>query len=100
MVTEVDAYYNYDKQGNLLPQGAPVERRFGFSSYEFYAQDAWRIKPNLTVTYGLRYSLYSPPWETNGLQVAPSISMNELFQRAVGQHAQRYPLQPGSSDHL
>ncbi|MBP1598665.1 MAG: hypothetical protein H6Q05_4042 [Acidobacteria bacterium] len=80
MVTEVDAYYNYDKQGNLLAQGDPVQRRFGFSSYEFYAQDAWRIRPNLTVTYGLRYSLYSPPWETNGLQVAPSINMNELFE--------------------
>ena len=66
MVTQVNAVYNYDKQGNLLPQGAPVVRRFGFSSYEFYAQDAWRMKPNLTVTYGLRYSLYSPPWETNG----------------------------------
>ena len=81
MVTTVQAIYNYDKQGNLLPQGAPVDRRFGFSTYEFYAQDAWRIKPNLTITYGLRYSLYSPPWETNGLQVAPSISMNELFQK-------------------
>ena len=29
-------------------------------------------KPSLTLTLGLRYSLFSPPWETNGLQVIPN----------------------------
>jgi hypothetical protein len=26
----------------------------------FYAQDAWRMRKNLTITYGVRYELYSP----------------------------------------
>ena len=35
------------------------------------------------MTAGVRYSLYSPPYETNGLQVAPSVSMGQWFdQRA------------------
>jgi hypothetical protein len=80
-VTEVDATYNYDKQGNLLAQGAPLQRHFGVDEYEFYAQDAFRIKPNLTLTYGLRYELMSPPWETTGLQVAPNINMGQWFQQ-------------------
>jgi hypothetical protein len=74
MVTEDDATYNYLKNGSVLPQGAPVSRHFAFDGYEMYAQDSWKMKPNLTVTFGLRYSLFSPPWETNGLQVATTDS--------------------------
>ena len=37
------------------------------------------------VTAGLRYGLYSPPYEVNGLQVAPTISMGQWFdERAAG----------------
>jgi|HubBroStandDraft_6_1064221.scaffolds.fasta_scaffold05832_2 hypothetical protein len=79
MVTEDDATYNYLKNGNVLAQGAPVTRHFAFDSYEFYAQDQWKVKPNLTVTYGLRYSLFPAPWETNGLQVSPSPDLGSWF---------------------
>ena len=71
MVTEDDATYNYLKSGSVLAQGAPVTRHFAVDSYELYAQDSWKVRPNVTITYGVRYSLSSPPWETNGLQVAP-----------------------------
>jgi hypothetical protein len=81
IVSEVNAVYNYDKSGNLLPQGAPVARHFATNGYEFYVQDAFRWKPNFTVTYGLRYQLFSPPWETNGLQVAPSFSLGQFFNQ-------------------
>lgn len=71
---------NYDREGNLLPVGQPVERKYASDEYEFYVQDSWQLRPNLTVTAGLRYSLFSPPYEVNGLQVAPSISMGEWFE--------------------
>jgi hypothetical protein len=72
MVSDIVANYNYDKSGQVLPSGAPVKRNYGLDWYEFYAQDSWRIKPNLTVTYGLRWSLFPPPWEVNGLQASPT----------------------------
>jgi hypothetical protein len=71
IVSEVDATFNFDKNGTALPQGAPLRRRFAADEYEFYVQDSYRVKPNLTITYGLRYSLFSPPWETNGTEVTP-----------------------------
>ena len=79
MVNQVNAQFNFNKNGTALAQGAPVTRRFADDGYEMYAQDSWKIKPNLTVTYGLRYSLFSPPWETNGLQVSPNVSLTDWF---------------------
>jgi len=85
LVAEVDAQYNFQRDGTALPEGAAVKRRFAQNYYEFYGQDTWKIRPNLTLTYGLRYSLFSPPWETNGLQVAPTISLSNWFnQRRAG----------------
>jgi hypothetical protein len=72
MVSDVVGNYNYNKSGNVLAAGAPVNRDYGLNWYEFYGQDAWRVKPNVTVTYGLRWSLFPPPWEVNGLQASPT----------------------------
>ncbi len=72
MVSDVVANYNYDKSGALLDVGTPIKRKYGLNWYEFYAQDAWRVKSNLTITYGLRWSMFPPPWEVNGYQASPT----------------------------
>ncbi|MBV9762314.1 MAG: carboxypeptidase regulatory-like domain-containing protein [Acidobacteriaceae bacterium] len=83
MVTLVNANYNYQRNGQPLSQGTPVSRNFAEDAYEMYVQDIWKIKPNFTATVGLRYSLFSPPWETNGLEVTPTINLgNWLTDRA------------------
>jgi hypothetical protein len=33
--------------------------------HEFYGQDEWRARSNLTLYYGLRYSLFRRPYDTN-----------------------------------
>ena len=40
---------------------------FGLRMWEtgFFAQDAWRASNRLTVTYGLRHEMQSPPYEVN-----------------------------------
>jgi hypothetical protein len=74
---------NYNKDGTPQAAGSPVSREIATDEYEWYIQDAWQLRPNLTVTAGLRYSLYSPPYETNGLQVAPTVSMGQWFDQRV-----------------
>ena len=83
MVSDVRANYNFDKSGNKIAEGAPIKRDYGLNWYEFYGQDSWRIRPNLTVTYGLRWSLFPPPWEVNGFQAGPTTSVGKFFDQNV-----------------
>jgi len=77
---EITSTFNQDKTGTVIPQGAFVPRNFKGNEAEFYAQDSWRIKPNLTITGGLRYTLLQPPYEIHGNQAAPSISMSDFLK--------------------
>ncbi|MBP1606578.1 MAG: Outer rane receptor for ferrienterochelin and colicin, partial [Acidobacteria bacterium] len=79
VVSSATGQYNYDRDGGILPEGQPATRRWAMNEYEFYVQDSWQVRENLTVTGGVRYSLASPPWEVNGLQVAPTESLGERF---------------------
>jgi hypothetical protein len=78
----IDANYNQLKTGPLS-LGALVPRHFKGNEIEFYGQDAWRVTPNLTVTYGLRYSLLQPPYETSGNQVTVFPNINSFFNNRV-----------------
>jgi hypothetical protein len=91
VVSEGNGQYNYDREGNILPVGDPARRNYAMNEYEFYAQDSWRLGDKLTINGGLRYSLASPPWETNGLQVAPNVSLGERFAQRQRMMAQGIP---------
>lgn len=79
ILSEVVSRINQDKNGNLIPGGAMVPRHFKNFESEFYVQDAWRLRHNLTVTGGLRYSLLQPPYESHGEQVQPTVSTDQWF---------------------
>ena len=36
------------------------------STIEAFAQDEWRFRPNITISYGMRFSRYGQPWDGNG----------------------------------
>ena len=36
--------------------------------YSLYINDSWKIKPNLTLNYGLAWGVQMPPYEQNGVQ--------------------------------
>ena len=73
--------FNFNADGSLLALGTGVGREFATEEYEFYAQDLWRLTPALTITLGLRYSLNTPVYEADGLQVKPDVSLGDYFER-------------------
>jgi hypothetical protein len=83
--------YSYTKSGNALAIGAPRVRNFATNEYAGYISDSWRMNPGLTLTYGLRYENDTPPWETNGLQVAPTFSLQDFWAQRLGGAAAGIP---------
>ena len=86
--SQYTANYNYDLSGNVLPTGSVIDRNFATEEYDVYGQDSWRITPDLTFNFGLRYSLSRPVYETEGYQIRPSIPLGEYFDRRLQSAAQ------------
>jgi len=79
----ISAYYLQDKSGPIA-SGALVPRHFKANEVEFYGQDVWHATPNLTLTFGLRYTLLQPPYESTGNQVSATPALGDFFlQRAA-----------------
>jgi len=53
---------------NPLPLGTNLTSDDNLKAYYFYGQDTWRLRPSLTLTYGLAYGWQTPPQEKLGRQ--------------------------------
>lgn len=81
--SQYTASFTYGHDGKLLPLGSASTREFATQGYEGYVQDIWKVKSNITLTYGLRYSLWHPVYERQGFEVQPSIPLGEYWDRRV-----------------
>jgi hypothetical protein len=84
LINQYGATYNFGKSGQAIPFGQPVAVDFASREYEVYAQDTFKWKHNVTVTYGVRYSIFSPPYEKNGVQVVPVTPLSQFFAERNG----------------
>jgi len=81
-VTNVSNYnITSPTSGNLLPDGAFLDRHFKANELEWYVQDAWHALPNLVITFGIRHTLLQTPYETHGQEVVPTIDTHTWYQQ-------------------
>ena len=82
-IPQVTDVYNYNvtspTAGSLLGDGASINRHFKANEFEYYLQDQWQIRPNLTMTFGIRHTILQTPYETSGQQVTPTIDTHAWF---------------------
>jgi len=75
---QIATNFNYDTSGSAFAPGTGKNRDFRYNEYEVYAQDSWRMRTDLTLTYGLRWQYYAPPYEVNGFQAGNDVDFRNL----------------------
>ncbi len=84
LLNNYGATYQTGVDGKAIPFGTPIARDFVSKSPEFYIQDTFKASRSVTVTAGLRYSVFGVPYEANGVEVLPQTSLNQYFADRVG----------------
>jgi hypothetical protein len=82
LITSSTVYYNNTYSNGVLNPLAPgkwVNHQYITNEVEYYGQDSWKIRPNLTITYGLRHTLRQVPYERNGQEISPTIDLGKWF---------------------
>ena len=77
-----DSQVVYTRQGaalNIQPLGSAASDKSTINYYNVYFSDSWHLKPSLTLTYGLGYTLEMPPTEQSGKQVEVVDSSGQLL---------------------
>lgn len=95
-IPQITDVFNYKltsaTSGSALADGAPLTRHFKSNEFEWYVQDAWRVVPNLTLTFGIRHTLLQTPYETQGQEVTPTIDTHTWYlqRESAAQASQIY----------
>lgn len=81
----------FSKTGTPLPQGTVQARRFIEHTYGLYAGDTYRMRRELTLSFGVRWEDFRPPYEANGYQVMPTVPLNQYFAERNALQGQGVP---------
>lgn len=70
---------------NTFGQGSAQEENIHNSAVYLFAQDSWKLKPNVTLNYGLRWELDTPQYDTgNRLQTFRPGQADTLYPCVIG----------------
>lgn len=74
--TGSQTFTGVSKTGTLA--AVPPVHELDYENYSFYGADQWRATPRLTLNFGLRYELFSPIKEPNGLILEPVLGGRDV----------------------
>ena len=69
-VWNLQALINYTGKGVALPPGSNVSHTYRIHNVAGYFKDEWKLRRDLTFTFGVRYQYQTPPYEIYGIQAS------------------------------
>ena len=91
LVSQGTAEYNYNKQGQLLPQGQGISRNFADNEFEAFLMDTWKVNRGLTLSLGAHMNFDPPLHEVNGFQTSTNIPLGVWANDRAGLAEQGLP---------
>ncbi len=78
IVSSAAQTFNVTSTTSGFVPGATNLRQLSYSTWAGYMQDKWKVRPNLTLSLGVRYEYWTPLDEKNSLYLAPKLENNDL----------------------
>ncbi len=79
LLGSINEGYNHTSPTSGYVPGVPEQYTPIQQNFAFYGQDNWKIKRNLTLTYGVRWEYQGPYDARNGLVLLPQNNLSSLF---------------------
>ncbi len=79
--------WNYNAAGSVVPAGTGLQTQFKYYETEIYAADTWKVTPQLTLTYGMRYQNFTVPYEIHGIESVQNESFWNFMDARIAQSA-------------
>lgn len=76
--TSVSSTFNYNAKGQPIAQGSGQTTAYRYYETELYFGDTWKVTPNLTFSYGLRWQDFSVPYEKQGIESVATYGGNSV----------------------
>ena len=86
-VSSISGFENIDEKQRQYVRFSPLIYRANYASWGTYFQDSFRVTPNLTLNYGLRWEFTGVMTNTNNTFMAPTVQ--DLVEPSAA------PFQPG-----
>jgi carboxypeptidase family protein len=86
VIGDISTNFVYNNKGVAQAAGGGSPRAYRYYQTEAYVGDTWKIKKNLTLSYGVRYQFYTVPYEAHGSESVPNpIDLNTYINDRVAQ---------------
>jgi hypothetical protein len=83
--TADNSNFNYNNKEVAMPQGSGLDQVYRYYETELYIGDRWKLTPELTISYGVRYQNYSVPYEIHGTEAQSNFTFDGYFGDRIAQ---------------